>query len=90
MWKIPVIIAVIIAVKSILVFFIWNAMVPAVFHLSSLSFPQAVELVILTHLLFGTHGPGHHIRRHWALHWSKLSPEDRDKLREAIAKRCCD
>lgn len=72
--------------------FLWNWLMPALFHLPSIDFWQAVGLMVLSRLLFGGFGHGHGFGRgfgHGGLHhkmrerweiWEKLSPEEREKL----------
>jgi hypothetical protein len=43
---------------------IWNYVMPGLFHLPAVSFGQAVALLVLARLLFGRIGHGRH-RRHW-------------------------
>jgi hypothetical protein len=92
MWKVPFIIAAIVLIKSVVVFLIWNAMVPDLFHLPPLTYLQAIGLTVLVRILVGFgHGPRHHFQHHrWRAHWAGLSKEEREKLREEIAKRCGD
>jgi len=89
-WKWPFIIAAIVAVKGALVLFLWNALVPDLFHGPNITFVQAVELAILAKVLvgFGGHHWGRHRGHHWKGKWAALSPEEREKLRDQIRKRC--
>src|SRR4051812_25026920 len=84
-WKVPFIIAAVVLLKSGLVLVLWNALVPELFHGPTLSYLQAIEVTVLAKLLVGFGfpggGPGAHA---WHGRWNKLSPEEREKLREEI------
>jgi hypothetical protein len=41
------------------VMWLWNWLMPALFGLPAITFWQAVGLLVLSHLLFKSHGPGH-------------------------------
>jgi hypothetical protein len=60
MMKCLLCVAGIILVKSIVVFFLWNALVPVLFHGPTLGALQAVGLTVLAMALFGSHGYRHH------------------------------
>ena len=93
--KVPVIvtmIALIIVIKSAIVLLLWNALVPELFHGRSLTYLQALGLTVLVKLLFGfpRFGPfsGRHWGPRWEARWAGLPPEEREKLREEIRRRC--
>ena len=89
-WLIPVKIIAIILVKSVIAFFLWNALVPELFHGPQLSFLQTVGLLILAKIIFGHGGPGRHCHRHhggWH-RWHSLTPEEREKLKAEMKERC--
>lgn len=90
-WKFPLMVAVIVAVKSVLVFFLWNYTVPALFHGPEITYLQALGLLGLCKLLFGSMGRGGHLGGHhrhhpgWRKHWLKhLSEEEREKFRDQM------
>jgi len=92
--KIPFIvmtIALVILIKSGIVLLIWNALIPGLFHGPPLTYPQALGLTVLAKLLFGFPRFGRFGGLHggppWKAHWMRLSPEERDKLREDLRKR---
>jgi len=97
----PFIIAAVILVKSAVVMFIWNAMIPDLFHGPVLTYVQALGLSVLAKLLVGFHGfggrhggrfGGHGHHGHWRHrmrgYWSTLSEEERAKIREKIKGHC--
>lgn len=73
--KIPFIIAAIL-VKGAVVMWLWNALIPDIFHGPELIYPQALGLMILAKLLIGFGGFhfggrghwGHHRHGHWHRH----------------------
>lgn len=73
---------------------LWNALLPALFGLTSITFLQACGLLVLARLLFGSHlhalmflgggrdgGSG---RMHGRFHerWNRMSPEERKQFRD--------
>jgi hypothetical protein len=79
-----------VAVLAGLVMLLWNAIVPAVFHSGSLTYLQALGLLILCRILFGSFrfgpgrgGPPPHLREKWM----NMSEEERQKFKEAWRKR---
>lgn len=75
-----------------IVMFLWNALLPGLFHLPQLAFWQALGLLILCRLLFGgmrmRAGGGRWRHRHWRERWEQMSPEERAQLRARFAARC--
>jgi hypothetical protein len=68
---------------------LWNALMPALFHLPYVSFLQALGLLILSRLLLGGfRGPG-------GGRWRKprfvadMTPEERERFRESFRQRHC-
>ena len=86
-----------VAVLSVVVMSLWNALVPSLFHGPILQFWQAVGLLILCRILFGGfrgrgghgwHGR-HRWREHmWRHHWENMTPEERERLRARYQHRC--
>lgn len=91
--KIPFIAAAIL-VKGALVMFLWNALIPDLFHGPELIYVQALGLMILAKLLVGFGGGFGHWRHHHRGgfghkgRWMKMSPEEREKLRTEMRDRC--
>ena len=79
---------------------LWNVTLPRLVQgVSAISFWQAIALLILSRLLFGGfRGPwnrpdfGNAKRDQWkgrmAEHWQKLTPEQRDRMRQFWGNRC--
>ncbi|OLD82093.1 MAG: hypothetical protein AUI33_00435 [Ignavibacteria bacterium 13_1_40CM_2_61_4] len=83
-------------VLGLAVMVLWNAMVPALFGGPSLTFWQAVGLLVLSHLLLRGWGPWRHGNgwRHerWKSRFEEklasMTPEEREKFREEYWRRC--
>lgn len=88
------IIPLIIAGVSAVVMLLWNAILPDLTGVGSLSFWQALGLLILCKILFGGFGKGCHGRkkhgpsRHFRNKWRNMNEEERQKLKEEWKKRC--
>ena len=71
---------------------LWNWLLPAIFtgaHL--ITFWQALGLLLLTRILFGSwHGGGNggKHRRRKLEQWEALTPEEREKFRQGMRDRC--
>ena len=67
--------------------YLWNGLMPVIFHLPEITFWQTIGLMILSRLIlggFGGHGRGHGHRCRRDMHekWENMTPEDREKFRE--------
>lgn len=71
---------------------LWNNLMPAIFHLTAITFWQALGLLILSRLFFGSfhgrHKQGGFGRARFVRGWKSLSAEDREHFRQAMAN--CD
>jgi hypothetical protein len=81
-------------IKAGVVLFLWNELIPEIFHGPTLTYLQAIELLILAKVLIGFGGfrGHHHGHRHggdrfWKEKWMNLSPEEREKMRDELHKR---
>ena len=81
-----------IALGGELVKLLWNWLLPALFGWRLITFWQALGLLALCRILFGAlggrggHGPS--FRRRMADRWEKMTPEEREKMRERWRNRC--
>jgi hypothetical protein len=68
--------------------YLWNWLMPVLFHLPEITFWQTLGLMLLSRLILGFgghHGRGrHHCRRHMHEKWENMTPEEREKFREHI------
>jgi hypothetical protein len=77
-----------------IVLHLWNWLLPPLFGWRLITFWQALAILILCRILFGGHGfrgGRRHDwgwRRKWAERWEKMTPEEREKLREQMLSRC--
>ncbi len=80
------------ALFGFVVMSLWNWLMPALFGWRSISFWQALGLLLLTKLLFGGlrggWGHGRHWRRGMRERWERMTPEQREKMRERL-QACC-
>jgi len=85
-------IAVFIAIGGTVVMLLWNWLLPTLFGLRSITFWQAIGLLALCRILFGGFrlGGAHrsNYRRRMAERWERMTPEEREKLRQGFQGRC--
>ena len=75
-----------------LVMLLWNALMPAIFNLATISFWQAMGLLVLSKIFFGFGGGGCKGRR-WRRnipqqHWAAMTTEEKEKFRQEWRTRC--
>jgi len=81
------------AVFSGALMLLWNRLVPPIFGWHAIGYGQAVGLLVLSRLLFGRAGFGapwrgmQWRRRMWE-RWNQMTPEERERFREAMRERC--
>lgn len=74
---------------------LWNWLMPEIFGLTEVSFVQALGILLLSKILFGGFFRGKRGGKHayWKARmkskWSEMSPEEREKFKEAFKNRCC-
>src|SRR5262249_21062007 len=80
-----------IALGGELVKLLWNWLLPPIFGWHLITFWQALGLLALCRILFGGfssgHGPGSGMRRRMRERWENMTPEEREKLRQACQNR---
>ncbi len=83
------------ALFGFIVMWLWNALMPPLFHLPVLTYWQAVGLLILAKIFFGGFrgGPaGRHARDRVEARvmerWANMSDEEREKFRAGMRARC--
>jgi hypothetical protein len=79
-----------IAVLSLVVMGLWNALIPSLFGGPTLQYWQALGLLVLSRILFGGFRgrPGWHRHGGWRGHWENMTPEERERLRTRLKHRC--
>jgi hypothetical protein len=78
-----------ITVVGFVVMELWNALIPQIFGLRTLTFWQALGLLLLAKLLFGgfhRHSGGRRWRHRMKERWEQMTPEERDRFRQGM--RC--
>jgi len=74
-----------------LVKYLWNWLLPPLFGLHMITFWQALGLLLLSRILFGSWGHGGGNRRSRQRDkWEKMTPEERERLRQTWGARCGD
>ncbi len=90
--KVGLIAAVAVAVFGYVVMSLWNGLVPAVFGLRTITFWQALGILILSKILFGGFrgrpGYGGHWRSRMNDRWQQMTPEEREQFRQGMFSRC--
>jgi len=68
---------------------LWNWLMPPLFGLHSLTFWQALGLLVLSWILCGglRGGPGRYGRRRFRERWEGMTPEQREKVRAGMCGR---
>jgi len=70
--------------------YLWNWLMPLLFHLPEITFWQTIGLMILSRLIlggFGGHpgrGHGHHCKHQMHEKWENMTPEEREQFKEHI------
>jgi hypothetical protein len=81
-----------IAIGGEVVGLLWNWLLPPLFDWPRITFWQAVGLLALCRILFGScgfHGSERsRIRRRLAERWEALTPEERERLRQKLRQGC--
>jgi hypothetical protein len=71
---------------------LWNWLLPAIFGLRTISFAQAIGLVLLSKILLSGFRPPWAGRRRWRQHmeerWAHMTPEERERFRDVLRGRC--
>jgi|HubBroStandDraft_5_1064220.scaffolds.fasta_scaffold1039943_1 hypothetical protein len=80
-----------VALFGFIVMYLWNWLGPAVFGARTVTFWQALGLLVLSRILVGGLGGGHgddkHRGRHLPERWEQMTPEEREKLRQGLRDR---
>ncbi len=79
-----------------IVMLLWNNILPAVIGVKSITFLQALGILVLSKILFGGFGRkgGWHRGRHeqwrnkWQEKWAGMTPEEREKFKAEWKNRC--
>jgi len=90
--KIALFAALFITLAGLVVMRLWNWLTPALFGWHSITFWQALGILILSKLLFGGFRGRPGWRSHWRQRmmerWEQMTPEEREKFRQGMRGRC--
>lgn len=86
--KAIVLAAIVIPLVGLVVMWLWNALVPALFGLPEIGFWQSLGVFVLARILVGGFRGGghHHGRHHFREHWKHMSDEERAAFRRGIGR----
>jgi hypothetical protein len=80
------------ALFGFIVMSLWNWLMPVLFGWHTITFWQALGLVLLSKILFGGFrggwGHGRHWRRGMRERWEQMTPEQREQMRQHLRDRC--
>lgn len=85
----PIAFALFIFIGGEIVMRLWNWLLPSLFGWHMITFWQALGLLLLCRILFGSFG-GHHNhgkKRRMRDRWENMTPEEREKCRQAFRSR---
>jgi len=89
---VALVILIFIAAGGQLVLHLWNWLLPSLFGWRLITFWQAVGLLVLCRLLFGSFGGRPLYRSNWRRRmgerWESMTPEEREKFRHGMRGRC--
>ena len=78
----------VVALLTFVVMSLWNWLTPALFGWHAITYWQALGILVLSKILFGGFrgGPGRHMqwRRRMMERWAQMTPEEREKFRQAM------
>jgi hypothetical protein len=81
---------VVVAAVTFVVMSLWNVLMPGIFAVHTISFWQALGLLVLSKILFGGFRPGMRggprWRRSMRERWEKMTPEERENFKRGM--RC--
>jgi hypothetical protein len=83
--KVLVFAAVALGALGFVVMSLWNALLPAITSLHTITFVQALGLLVLSRLLFGGFRRHGHWRHQMRARWQDMTPEQREQLRATLA-----
>ncbi|HPF96257.1 MAG: hypothetical protein R2802_12655 [Flavobacteriaceae bacterium] len=76
---------------SAIVMWLWNAILPNVVNVSSITYWQAMGILVLSKILFGGFGCGKHKhsmqKKHWLHKMKQMTPEEREKFKQEWKQR---
>src|SRR5258706_1737536 len=91
--KVALLVVLAVTVLAFIVMSLWNWLMPAITGWKAIDFWQALGLLVLSRILFGLRAGfgfrhGGHWRGRMAERWHNMTPEEREKFREGMQRRC--
>ena len=77
-----------VTIAGLVVMWLWNWLLPELFGWKTIGFLQAVGLLVLSKILFGSFHCRHRCHSHHAGALDNLSAEEREKLQAGL-RSCC-
>ena len=83
-----------VTVFSFIVMALWNNVLAVVLHINTITFWQALGILVLSKILFsgfrgGSSWRGHHDKRKELFYkWENMTPEEREKFKQEWQGRC--
>jgi hypothetical protein len=97
-WARGILFFIVIAALAILIFgsvvmLLWNNILAPVLNISTITFGQALGILVLSKILFGGFRGGWGPRRHFwkqrmTQKWNNMTPEEREKFKQEWQNRC--
>jgi hypothetical protein len=97
-WARRILFFILIAALAIFVFgsvvmLLWNNILAPVLNISTITFAQALGILVLSKILFGGFRGGWGPRRHYwkqrmTQKWNNMTPEEKEKFKQEWQKRC--
>lgn len=86
----PLLLILFVVVGGEVVLHLWNWLLPAIFGWRVITFWQAVGILALSRILFGSWGGGHRsrFRGRMAERWERMTPEERERFQQGMGGRC--
>jgi len=89
----PIALVVFMGIVREVVMHLWNWLLPMLFGWHTVTFWQAIGLLVLCRILFGGfgghgHGRGARLRGKFDDRWNQLTPEERERLSHGWRGRC--
>lgn len=74
--------------------YLWNWLVPELFHGPQINFWQTMGLFVLSKILFSGFGKGGHShngkwRGYWKDKWQGMTPEEKEKFKQRMKDKWC-
>ena len=89
---IPLAIAAVVFIFGSIVMLLWNGILPAVLGVATITFWQAIGILLLSKILFSSFRGGHRNKwgrgREWRNKWMNLSPEEKENMKTEWKARC--